>query len=291
MFSGAITALVTPMKGTDVDLGKLREFVEWQISEGIDGLVPCGTTGETPTLSSKEVCDVISTVVDQAKKRVPVIAGAGASATRQAIENSKLAKEAGADALLHVTPPYNKPTQAGLVAHYRALAKATDLPIILYNVPGRTGCDLKPETVRELADVETIVAVKEATGSIARAQELIASRPKRFAVLSGDDALTMTMTAAGGDGVISVTSNAAPRLMHDLVAAVRASELERARPIHYKLQRLIGLLFCQSNPIPIKAAVSLLGFTENTLRAPLTSLEGQPFEDLRAEMKAIGLLK
>ncbi|MBK8481423.1 MAG: 4-hydroxy-tetrahydrodipicolinate synthase [Proteobacteria bacterium] len=292
MFRGAITALVTPMRGGQLDLDGLRALVELQITEGIDGLVACGTTGETPTLDVNEQALVIRTVVEQTKRRVPVLAGAGANATAQAIALSRAAAECGADGLLHVTPYYNKPTQAGLLAHFRALSVASSLPIVLYNVPGRTGCDLLPETVAELAQHERIVGLKEASGSIVRGQQVIAACQrvrKDFSVLSGDDPLALALTAVGGQGVISVISNVAPKLMAQLVRLASESQIAEARAIHYRLLRLMELLFCESNPIPIKAAVALLGFGANELRLPLLPLSGAKLEELSAELKRLGI--
>ena len=290
MFGGAITALATPMRGGEVDIEGLRELVERQIGEGIDGLVPCGTTGEASTLSPEERARVIRATVEQAAGRVPVIAGAGANSTRAAVEGSRLAKEAGADALLHVTPYYNKPTGAGLVDHFRAVAGATDLPVIAYNVPGRTGCDLLPETVARIAQIPNVVGIKEATGSIVRGQQVIAACPADFIVLSGDDLTALALTAVGGKGVISVVSNLAPGQMSNMIRWAREGRLEEARLVNYRLLKLMELLFIESSPIPLKAALSLLGIGENELRLPLVPLGGEKLELLRAELRALGLL-
>lgn len=293
MFKGALTALATPMRAGQLDLAALRALVELQITEGIDGLVACGTTGETPALEQSEQALVIRTVVEQARRRVPVLAGAGANATAHAVVLSRMAAECGADGLLHVTPYYNKPTQAGLLAHFRAISEATPLPIVLYNVPGRTGCDLLPETIAELAQLERVVAVKEASGSIARGQQVIAACQrvrKEFAVLSGDDALALALTAVGGQGVISVVSNVAPKLMAQLIRLASEAKLAEARAIHYRLLRLMDLMFCESNPIPVKAAVALLGFGDNELRLPLQPLAGAKLEQLGAELTRLGLV-
>jgi 4-hydroxy-tetrahydrodipicolinate synthase len=268
----------------------LKELVELQISEGISGLVPCGTTGEASTMSREEQSRVIRTTVEQSRGRVPVIAGASANDTRVAVENSRMAKEAGADALLHATPYYNKPGAAGLLAHFREIASATDLPVVLYNVPGRTACDMQPDTVARLAALDRVVAIKEATGSIARAQQVIAACPDDFVVLSGDDATAMALAAVGGDGVISVISNIAPRLMADMIDSALKGQMEEARQINFRLLPLMELLFIESNPIPIKAAASLLGYGANSLRLPLVALEGEKLELLRAEMQRLGLL-
>lgn len=294
MFSGAFTALVTPMRGGQIDLKGLADLVEFQLAQGIDGLVPCGTTGETPTLTEQEQSQVIKTVVELARGKVPVIAGAGCNATAKAIALSKMAAEAGADALLHVTPYYNKPPQAALVAHYRAITEAVGLPIVMYNVPGRTGCDLEPETAAELAEHPSIVALKEATGSIARAQHVVAAcraRDVDLALLSGDDATAFAQVAVGGAGVISVVSNIVPDKMSTMIRLARAGQIAEARQINYEMLKLMDLMFLESNPIPVKAGVSLLGHTANELRAPLQPLGGDKLEQLRSEMQQLGLLR
>jgi 4-hydroxy-tetrahydrodipicolinate synthase len=290
MFEGAITALITPMRDGEVDRIALQELVEFQIAEGIQGLVPCGSTGEAATLSRDEQALVMRTVVQQARHRVPVIAGAGSNSTRSAIQLSRMATEAGVDGLLHVTPYYNKPTQAGLIAHYSAISEATELPIILYNVPGRTGCDLLPDTVAKLAQVPRVVGIKEATGSITRGQQVLAACPHSFVVLSGDDGTSMALCTAGAHGVISVVSNVVPAAMTRMIAAARAGRLEEARGIHYRLLPLVDLLFVESNPIPVKAAMALLGRGANEVRLPLQPLAGEKLERLGAELRSQGLL-
>ncbi len=290
MFSGALTALITPMRDGAIDLAALRDLVEWQIAEGIDGLVACGTTGETPTLSLEEQRQVIRAVVETTRGRVPVIAGAGANDTTKALAASAAATELGVDALLHVTPYYNKPPQRGLLTHFRTIADAATKPIVLYNVPGRTGCRLEAETVAALAEHPQIVAVKEAAGDIAAGQALIAACAGReIAVLSGDDALAMALTCMGGRGVISVVSNIAPRKTAQLIAAAREGHLDEARRLHYELLPLINLLFCESNPIPVKAAAARLGFGANELRLPLAPLEGEKLAALEAELDRQGI--
>ena len=290
MFEGAITALATPMRDGEVDRKALQNLVELQICEGIQGLVPCGSTGEAATLTSDERSSVFRLVVQQARKRVPVIAGVGSNATRKAILWSRIAAEAGVDGLLHVTPYYNRPTQAGLIAHFRAVSEATALPILLYNVPSRTGCDLLPETVAKLASVPNIVGVKEATGSLARGQQILAACSKGFVVLSGDDATCVGLCAMGGSGVLSVVSNLVPAATMRMIAAARSGRLEEARGIHYRLLPLIELLSIESNPIPVKAALSLLGHGSNEVRLPLLPLEGEKLERLRSELHGQGLL-
>jgi 4-hydroxy-tetrahydrodipicolinate synthase len=290
MFQGAITALATPLRAGEVDRRSLQSLVEFQISEGIDGLVPCGSTGEAATLTREEQALVVRTVVEQARQRVPVIAGASSNSTREAIVLSRIAAEAGADALLHVTPYYNKPTQAGLLAHFGAISQAVDLPILLYNVPGRTGSDILPETVARAAEIPRVVGIKEATGSLIRGQAVIAACPGAFAVLSGDDATCLALTLLGGAGVISVVSNVSPGLMAKMISAARAGRLEEARLIHYRLLPLMDLLFLESNPIPVKAALSLMGYTDNEVRLPLLPLAGEKLERLRDEMIRQGLV-
>ena len=280
MFQGAITALATPLRGGEVDLKGLRELVERQIQQGINGLVPCGSTGEAATLSREE----------QARKRVPVIAGAGSNSTRAAIELSAMAADAGADGLLHVTPYYNKPPQAGLLAHFRAVAEAVRLPVLLYNVPSRTGCDLLPDTVAKAAQLPRVVGIKEATGNLARGQAVIAACPRDFVVLSGDDATCLALTLMGGAGVISVVSNLVPGAIVRMIAAARAGQVEQARALHYQHQGLMDALFIESNPVPVKAALSLIGIGANEVRSPLQPLAGEKLEALRAELSRLGLV-
>ncbi len=289
-FSGAFTALATPMRGGEVYEAGLRELVERQIGGGIDGLVPCGTTGEASTLDAAERARVLRLVVEQARGRVPVIAGAGANCTRTAIANSRAAAEAGVDGLLHVTPYYNKPSAAGLEAHFSAIAAAVDLPILLYNVPGRTCCDLGAETIARLARVPNIRGVKEATGSLRRAQDVLAACPQGFSVLSGDDFTCLGLVALGGHGVISVISNLAPGDISAMIAHGRAGRLEEARRLHYRYQRLMDLLFVEANPVPLKAALSLLGLSANELRLPLLPLGQAGVAALREELAELGLL-
>jgi 4-hydroxy-tetrahydrodipicolinate synthase len=242
MFTGAITALATPFRDGEVDERGLRELVEFQIAQGIDGLVPCGSTGEAATLTDAEQALVMRIVVESARRRVPVIAGSGSNSTRRAIDLSKMATEAGVDGLLHVTPYYNRPTAPGLVAHFQAVAEATALPILIYNVPSRTGCDIQPETVARVAKIPRIVGIKEATGSIARAEQILALCLEGFVLLSGDDPTCLACTALGGAGVISVVSNLAPGLTAKMIAAARAGRIEEARAIHYQLLPLMDQL-------------------------------------------------
>jgi 4-hydroxy-tetrahydrodipicolinate synthase len=290
---GAITALVTPMRSGQVDGAALGRLVEEQIAAGIHGLVAVGTTGESATLTVREHVEVIRRVVDVAQKRVPVIAGAGANSTAEAIELSKASEEAGADALLHVTPYYNKPPQEGLYRHYAAIARETRLPIVLYNVPTRTGCDLLPETVARLADIEGIVAIKEAS-DVKRAGELIAAVGDRIAVLAGDDVIALPIMALGGRGVISVASNVVPGHLSAMCDAAERGDLARAREIHFELLPLFALLFAEPNPIPTKAALELMGSgregMSGEVRLPLVPCSPALRARLGEYLRAKGLL-
>lgn len=265
---GAITALVTPLRNGEVDHAALGRLVEEQIAAGIHGLVAVGTTGESATLSVPEHISVIRRVVEVASKRVPVIAGAGANSTDEAIELSKASEEAGADALLHVTPYYNRPPQEGLYRHYAAIARETKLPIVLYNVPTRTGCDLLPATVVRLAEIDRIIGIKEAS-DVRRIGELIAAVGDRIAVLAGDDVIALPSMALGARGVISVVSNVMPGHMARLCDAMSAGDLARARELHYEVFPLFDLLFAEPNPIPGKAALELMGMMSAEVRLPL----------------------
>lgn len=274
MIKGVITALVTPLRNDRVDEEALRRLVDEQIRAGIDGLVPVGTTGESPTLSNEEHIRVVQIVVEEAKKRVPVIAGTGANCTREAIELTTAAKAVGADATLQVTPYYNKPTQEGLFRHFKAVADATGLPMVLYNVPGRTGCDLLPDTIARLCEVPQVVAVKEATGNIQRASQIIARVGDRLSMLSGDDATVLPFYAVGGHGCISVVSNVAPADMAGMYDAFVAGNLAKARELHYKVFPLSEGLFIEANPIPVKAALAMMGKIADEIRPPLYPMTG-----------------
>ncbi len=290
MMEGAMTALVTPMRDGGVDFDALTRLVEEQIAAGIDGLVAVGTTGESATLDVPEHVRVVEHVVAVAKGRVPVVGGAGANSTAEAIELSKACKDVGADALLHVTPYYNKPTQDGLYRHFEAIANAAGLPVILYNVPGRTSVDMLPATVARLADVDGIVAIKEATGSMARATELVELVGDRLTIMSGDDFTTMPLYAVGGRGVISVVSNVAPAWMADMWDAAASGNWDRARELHLKIQPLTRLLFVEANPIPVKAALELMGRIGPEIRAPLYPCSDGLRARLREQLAADGLL-
>ncbi|MDD9970366.1 MAG: 4-hydroxy-tetrahydrodipicolinate synthase [Myxococcales bacterium] len=269
MFAGALTALVTPFRDGQVDEQALRGLVDAQVDAGIDGLVPCGTTGESATLSDAEYDLVVRTVVDQAKGRVPVLAGAGSASTDHAIALGSVARAAGADGLLSVVPYYNRPTQHGMFAHFTALAEAIKLPTVLYNIPPRTGSDLALSTLERFADNETIVGIKEATGNVVRSSQVLAAFGDRFSVLSGDDCLTLPIMALGGAGVISVTANVAPTEVTRLVAAMRAGDLAGARAANRRLAPLNGALFVESNPTPAKFALAHLGRMTDEVRLPL----------------------
>ena len=282
---GLGTALVTPFKRDGgIDTKALRALVDWQIEQGVHFLVPCGSTGEAVTMSPAEHRRVVQIVVEQAARRVPVCAGAGSNDTRKAIDLSKQMQEAGADMLLHVSPMYNKPPQRGLLAHFRAIADATDLPVIVYNVPGRTSSNIEAKTTLALAEHPRIVAVKEASGSLPQILEIIRGAPKGFQVLSGDDALTLPVMSAGGTGVISVVSNIAPGPMSRLVDACAAKRFDEARKIHERLLPLMSAAFVESNPIPAKAAMAMLGRMENVLRLPLVPLDERHEALLRAAL-------
>jgi len=270
MFKGAMTALVTPLKAGAVDDSALAALIESQIEAGIRGLVLCGTTGESATLDADEKERVIRVAVQAASGRVPIIAGVGANSTDVAVGQSRAAKHAGADGLLHVTPYYNKPTQEGLFQHFLACSKATDLPILLYNVPARTHSDLLPDTIKRLAEVPTILGIKEATGDMARAGTLVRELGANFTISSGDDFSALSLMALGGHGVISVVSNVAPGLVAKMTNAATSGNFTVAQECHHRLMPLCELLFKESNPIPVKAALAHLGRIQPDIRLPLT---------------------
>jgi len=289
---GSMVAIVTPMKDGAVDLRTLRELVEWQIAEGTDGIVPCGTTGEGATLTAAERRDVIKTVVEAARGRVTVIAGAGSNATHEAIESVKLAKELRADAALVVTPYYNKPTPEGLYRHYLAIWEATRFPVVAYNVPSRTSVDMMPETVARLAKVGAIVGIKEATANMDRQVQLIERIGKdAIAYLSGDDFTVLPYIACGGHGVISVVSNVAPRAMKDLVVAARKGDFARALDRQVAMAELNRIMFVETSPGPVKAAVALLGKASGELRLPLAPISDASLAKVREAMVRFGLVK
>ena len=288
MFEGVMTALVTPFRDGAIDEPALRTLVERQIDAGIDGLVPCGSTGESATLSHDEHERVIDIVVDAAAGRVPVVAGTGSNNTQEAIRLTSHAKEAGASGALLISPYYNKPTQAGLVAHYEAVARASELPLLVYNIPGRTSSNVLPETLARLAHVEYVVGVKESCGDIDQIAHVVAQCPDDFTVLSGDDAVVLPLLAVGGDGVISTTSNVAPKEMIALVRAFQAGDNAEALRIHQRLLPLFDALFCETNPSPVKAALSIMGLIGDEIRLPLTAISQPNREGLQMVLKDLG---
>jgi 4-hydroxy-tetrahydrodipicolinate synthase len=290
VFEGVSTALVTPFRDGNVDEPALRDLVEFQIDAGIEGLVPCGSTGEAATMSHAEHRRVIGIVVSAARGRVPVIAGTGSNNTSEAIELTLHAKDAGANGALLISPYYNKPTQDGIVAHYHAIANAARFPLVVYNIPGRTASNILPTTIARLAEIDGIVGVKEASGDLNQVSEVIARCPADFAVLSGDDALTLPILAVGGRGVISTSSNVAPALMRELVDAARGGDYAGARATHQRLLPLFDVLFCETNPIPVKAALAAAGRCEGEIRLPLTEITQPNRERLKIVMKELGLL-
>ena len=295
-FFGSIPAIITPFKKNgDLDLPALRKFVEFQIQGGIDAIVPCGSTGEAATMDENDYQTVIETVVKQVNGRIPVIAGAGSNDTNKAIRFSQIAKKAGANALLHVTHFYNKPTPNGLVAHFKAIADEIGLPVVIYNVPGRTGSNVSPANIIRVArEVPLVKAVKEASGSIIQMMEIIklaaTEGPEDFSVLSGDDAFTLPLIAAGGQGCISVVCNEVPSQFSEMVHAALAGDWDKAKTLHYQLWDLMNINFIESNPIPVKTALSLMGKIELGLRLPLVPLETKSEEALKKVLKNLKLI-
>jgi 4-hydroxy-tetrahydrodipicolinate synthase len=288
---GSIVALVTPMLADGaVDYPALRKLIDWHIAEGTDCIGVVGTTGESPTVSVEEHCEIIRVSVEQAAGRVPIMAGCGANSTKEAINLAQFAKKVGADSQLQVVPYYNKPTQEGQYQHFKAIAEAVDLPVILYNVPGRSVADMAHDTVLRLAQVPGIVGIKEATGNIERAQWLIKEAPKDFAIYSGDDPTAVALMLCGGHGNVSVTANVAPRLMHALCVAAMAGDVQRAMEIQLQLLPLHKALFVESNPIPVKWAVARMGLCQGALRLPLTTLTPPSQQTLERVMQATGLI-
>lgn len=290
MFEGVLTALVTPFRDGAIDEPALRKLVDLQIEAGVDGLVPCGSTGESATLSHAEHRRAVEIVVQAARGRVPVVAGTGSNSTREAIELTQHAKAAGADGALLISPYYNKPTQEGIFLHYAEIARATSFPLLVYNIPGRTASNIQPATLARLADVPQIVGVKEACGDVGQIAEVIARCPEDFEVLAGDDAMTLPLLALGGRGVITTTGNVAPSAMVQLVRAFRAGDVGEARRIHYRLLPLFQVLFCETNPIPVKAALAFMGVCGPEIRLPLTPLSEPHRERLQVVLKELGLL-
>ena len=292
MFQGSMVAIVTPMREDgSLDREALRRLIDFHFENGTDAIVAVGTTGESPTLDMEEHCEVIELAVTYAKGRVRVIAGTGANSTAEAIELTRCAEKAGADACLLVTPYYNKPTQEGLYRHHRAIAEAVAIPQILYNVPGRTCCDMLAPTVERLAAIPNIVGIKEASGQVERVREILALCGERLDVYSGEDVIACESILAGARGVISVTANVAPRLMQQMCAAARAGDAEKARGLDAKLVHLHKGLFVETNPIPVKWALQEMGLIEGGIRLPLTPLSAQFHEPVRAALRASGVLE
>ena len=286
MFSGAFTALITPFRNGTVDVEALESLVELQIKQGIHGLVPCGTTGETPAMSEAEDRLVIETVARISDGRVPVVAGSGSNSTEMAIKYTKMAQEAGADGSLQVAPYYNKPTQEGLFRHFAAIAESTDLPILLYNIPGRTAVTIEAHTMARLAEIPNIVGVKESTLSMNMVSDIRRLCGEEFDVLSGDDPMILPLMSLGGVGTIAVSSNVAPGAVSDMVDAALEGDWERARELHYELLPLFRALFVETNPIPVKTAASLLGFCSDEMRLPLIPMEGENLDLLQETLDA-----
>jgi len=290
MFSGAITAIVTPFKDNRVDEEAFRELIEFQIASGIDGIVPCGTTGESSTLSHEEHDRVIEIVIDAVKKRVPVIAGTGSNSTDEALRLTRHAYEAGADGALMVCPYYNRPTQEGLYQHFKIIAETIPIPIVPYNIPGRTGVNLLPETVARLSKIDNIVGIKEASGSLRQMNDVVSLCGDDFAVLSGDDYFTLPLLLLGGKGVVSVISNVAPADMAALIDSFTAGDIKRARQLHDKMVPLIDALFLETNPVPVKAALAVMGKISYDVRLPLYKMSDGNYEKLKKAMGNYGLI-
>jgi 4-hydroxy-tetrahydrodipicolinate synthase len=292
MFKGSIVAIVTPFKNGKVDEKKFRDLIEFQIKNGSSGIVPCGTTGESATLSFEEHDRVIEITIEQVKKRVPVIAGTGSNSTEEAIMLTRHAAKAGADASLQVSPYYNRPTQKGLYEHFRAIAESVDIPIILYNIASRTGVNIEPETIAKLAnDCKNIIGVKEASGSLDQMSRIKQLCGKNFDLISGDDSLTLPILSIGGTGIISVVANIVPRDVADLVSEFEKGNIKRAQELHYKLLPLIKAVFIETNPIPVKTAMGLMGMCEPDLRLPMSSMLPENLEKLKKALKEYSLLK
>ncbi len=290
MFKGSIVAIVTPFKNGKVDEKALGNLIEWHIKQGTNAIVPCGTTGESATLDYEEHHRVIRFTVEAVNKRVPVIAGTGANATDETIMITKEAKKSGADAALVVAPYYNKPTQEGLYRHYKAVAEAVKIPLILYNVPGRTAVNILPSTVARLAEIKNIVAIKEATGDMKQASEIIRLCGNRITVLSGDDFTTLPLMALGGKGTISVSANVAPKLVSQMCSLWLQGKFDAARKIHYQLEPLNAAMFIETNPIPVKTALALMGKIREEFRLPLCEMAPANREKLKAVLKEMKLI-
>ena len=291
-FQGTGTAMVTPFRSDGaVDEKALRRFVDFQIDGGVDMLLPCGTTGEGATLDEAETDRVVQIVIEQARRRVPVIVGAGSNSTAKAVQATKRAKKLGADGVLSVGPYYNKPTQQGYYEHFKAIAESENIPVIVYNVPGRTSGNIEAKTMLRLAELSNIVAVKEASGNLGQIMEIIKDAPGHFRVLCGDDAMALAVVLLGGDGIVSVVSNEAPGLMSAMIDAGLQADLARARELHYKLLPLMNANFIESNPIPVKAALAMMGLIEENYRLPLVRMAASNREKLAKIVEQLGLLQ
>lgn len=291
MFEGVFTAIITPFKNGGVDFESLEKFIEFQIENKISGLVPVGTTGEGATLSIKEIEDLFKFVVQKVNNRIKVIGGTGTNCTNKAIENTKIAKETGCDGALIVSPYYNKPPQRGLIEHYKKISNEVKIPIIVYNVPGRTSLNIEAETTIELSKMENIVAVKEASGNLKQISKIRKDTDSSFKILSGDDFLNLPTLSIGGNGFISVVSNIAPNILVELYNAFKVQDFVKALKLHCDLIRLTELMFIETNPIPIKAAVNLLGYCEKEIRLPLVWLSSEKLSLIKTEMKNLKILK
>jgi len=291
MISGSIVAIVTPMhEDGSLDFPGLRKLIDWHIAEGTDAIVIVGTTGESPTVSVEEHCELIKVAVEQSAKRVPIIAGTGGNSTAEAIELTRYAREVGADASLLVVPYYNRPTQEGMYQHFKKIAESVEIPVILYNVPGRTVADMSNETILRLARIPNIIGVKDATGNLARGTDLLRLAPPSFAVYSGDDATAMALMFCGGRGNISVTANVAPRAMHELCVAAMAGRTAEAIAINNKLLPLHNKLFVEPNPLPVKWALMEMGLISSGIRLPLVNLSDEYHETVRGALRDAGVL-
>lgn len=291
-FRGSTVALITPFqKDGSIDRKRLRELAEWQIEEGTDVILVNGTTGESPTLSPAEQIETAEIVVDQAAGRLPVLGGAGSNSSRLAAELARAAEKAGVDGILSVAPYYNKPTQEGFFRHFQHVAAATSLPVVLYNVPGRTASNLSAQTTLRLAEIDNVVGVKEASGNLSQVMEILRLRPDGFLVLSGDDAWALPLIALGADGVVSVVANQAPGAFRELVRAALEGDWDRARELHYRLLELMELNFVESNPIPVKTALAMMGRIEEVFRLPLVEMSEANREKLKNAMERLGLIR
>jgi len=290
-FYGAFTALVTPFTASGIDEAAYKKLIDWQIAQGIHGLVPCGTTGESPTLSEEEHFRVVDLCVQSVGKRVPVVAGAGSNCTAEAVRMTKHAAKVGADAVLVVTPYYNKPTSKGIYLHYKAISESADIPVILYNIAGRTGKNIEPELMANLAGFKNIIGVKEASGNLEQMKKIRENCPKDFLLISGDDALTLPILSMGGVGIISVASNIVPKDVAELVNIFNKGDIAGAQAINAKLLPLIEALFIETNPIPVKTAASLMGLCAVAMRLPMCEMEEVNLAKLKQALKSFGLIK